>query len=175
MFEGHLPFGKLVIRGEVQRHHDHPGDPEENDVVARDQHTGRQKRLHIGARFGVVIGPAEGGEREKRRGKPSVEYVWVALDWFAACLGLCFRFSSHDIHVARVVIPRRDLMPPPELARDTPVLNVGQPMVVGRRPMIRIEPDFTRGNRTKAALSKTIHFYKPLIGQHRLDDGIGAV
>ena len=33
-FEGHLT-------GELQGHHDHPGDPEEDDVMPRDQHIRR--------------------------------------------------------------------------------------------------------------------------------------
>jgi hypothetical protein len=40
VFEGHFA-------GEVRGHHDHPGDPEEDDVVAGDQHRGGQVEVVV--------------------------------------------------------------------------------------------------------------------------------
>ena len=35
------------LAGEVRGHHDHPGDPEKDDVVACDQHAGRQEKIQL--------------------------------------------------------------------------------------------------------------------------------
>ena len=55
----HHPVDVDVAKGHLARevggHHDHPGDPEEDDLVAGDQHGRRQKKLEV-LRLG---GPAE--------------------------------------------------------------------------------------------------------------------
>jgi hypothetical protein len=58
---------------EVHGHHDHPGDPEENDVEAGDQHIGWVEGFQIRG----VLRPAEGGERPQRRREPGIEYIFV--------------------------------------------------------------------------------------------------
>ena len=45
--------------GELQPKHDHPGDPEEQDVVARLHDRRGVKRPQVGS----IVGPAEGAER----------------------------------------------------------------------------------------------------------------
>ena len=59
------------LAGEVQRHHDHPRDPEEDDVEARHQHGGGQEGLEVLR----LLRPAERGEGHQRRGEPGVEHV----------------------------------------------------------------------------------------------------
>jgi hypothetical protein len=58
---------------ELQPHHDHPGDPEEDDVEAGDQHVGR---IELAQAIGL-IGPAECREGPQRGAEPGVEYVFV--------------------------------------------------------------------------------------------------
>src|SRR5258708_5340106 len=135
----HMP--KRHFAGEMLRHHDHPGDPEENDVEACHQHRGREKGVEV---FGL-FGPAKRSEGHQRRRKPSVEYVIVALERTA----ISFRgspffslgFVAADIDIALVVIPRRDLMTPPQLARDAPILDLFQPLPVPSGPILRKELD----------------------------------
>jgi hypothetical protein len=50
------------LAGEVLGHHDHPGDPEEDDVVAGDQHRGGQEEVLLQR----LLGPAQGGEGHQR-------------------------------------------------------------------------------------------------------------
>src|SRR5258708_24961139 len=127
--------------GEMLRHHDHPGDTEDNDVEACHQHRGREKGVEV---FGL-FGPAKRSEGHQRRRKPSVEYVIVALERTA----ISFRgspffslgFVAADIDIALVVIPRRDLMTPPQLARDAPILDLFQPLPVPSGPILRKELD----------------------------------
>ena len=71
------------LAGEVQGHHDHPRDPEENDVEAGDQHRRGQEELQI---LGFLR-PAERGERHQRRGEPGVEHVLVALQCAGVAVG----------------------------------------------------------------------------------------
>ena len=59
---------------EVETHHHHPGDPEEDDVETRDQHVGRIVAFQLRRR----VRPAERRERPERRREPGVEHILVA-------------------------------------------------------------------------------------------------
>ena len=65
-----------LLLHEVQAHHHHPGDPEEDDVEAGHQRAGRV----VGRQFRRLVRPAERRERPERRGEPGVEHVLVALE-----------------------------------------------------------------------------------------------
>ena len=144
---------------EMQAHHHHPGDPEEDDVEAGDEHVGRIIALHVG----VVVGPAQRRERPQRRGEPGVEHVLVAgdeavalvaverhlapllrrddflLDVIAERVADGFFFGLGDEHLAVRPVPGRNLMAPPELARDAPGLDVLHPLEIGLFPVLRHE------------------------------------
>ncbi|GJE71505.1 hypothetical protein CHKEEEPN_3051 [Methylorubrum podarium] len=60
--------------GEVQAHHHHPGDPEEDDVLARHQGVGGVEAGELRR----LVRPAERRERPERGGEPRVEDVGVA-------------------------------------------------------------------------------------------------
>ena len=64
--------------GEVVGHHDHPRDPEEDDVEAGDQH----RRRHVAVEAALAPSLAASGqpmraERPQRRGEPGLEHVVV--------------------------------------------------------------------------------------------------
>ncbi len=61
---------------EMETHHHHAGDPEEDDVEAGDQHRGRIEALQLRR----LVRPAERRERPQRRREPGVEHVLVARD-----------------------------------------------------------------------------------------------
>ncbi len=63
-----------LLLHEVDAHHHHPGDPEEDDVKAGDEHVG----LVIAGEFRRFLRPAEGGEGPEGGGEPCVEDVGVA-------------------------------------------------------------------------------------------------
>src|SRR5205814_5764663 len=113
-------------------------------------------------------GPAKRSERHQRRGKPGVEHVVVALERAAIAFGgsLFFGlvFAAADVDIASIVVPGRNLMAPPQLARDAPVLDVLQPLVIGRRPVLRKKLHVPLRDRDKPALDESIHLYEPLIG-----------
>ena len=62
------------LAGEVRGHHDHPGDPEEDDVEAGDEHAAGQEQVLL-HRLGR---PAQRGKGHQRRAVPGVEHVLVA-------------------------------------------------------------------------------------------------
>ena len=62
------------LAAEMQAHHHHPRDPEEDDVEAGDQRAGRIVAVELGR----LVGPAERRERPQRRGEPGVEHVGIA-------------------------------------------------------------------------------------------------
>ena len=205
MLERHLP-------GEMLGHHDHPGDPEENDVVAGDQYaaweiqvvviqvigvgsaSGRAgpNRAHTRcarqiARFvpgtptGSIVAPAHGAEGNERAGVPGVEHIFVAAQRFARCPGLGLGFIAGHDHIAIFVVPRRNLVAPPQLAADAPVGDVVHPLVVGVDPVLRDERDLTACYCIDSALRngyagwrRLCHRHEPLVGEHGLDHLAGA-
>ena len=126
------------IAHEVQAHHHHAGDPEEDDVEAGDQHVGRVVALQLRR----LLRPAERRERPQRRREPGVEHVGIApqRDILAVVLArqlpCAAASSSVDEDVAVRPVPRRDLMAPPELARDAPGLDVAHPVEEGLLPVL---------------------------------------
>src|SRR5690606_15095492 len=61
------------LPGQVGGQHDHPGDPEEDDVEAGNQYVGRVEGLEeVG-----LLRPAEGGEGPQAGAEPGVQHVFV--------------------------------------------------------------------------------------------------
>ena len=108
------------------------------------------------------------------------------------------RRVARDVDVALVVVPRRNAMAPPELARNAPVVDVVEPVVVRRGPVLGHEVDRhrraagrvrqARVDRLQADVLERLagepgvrvgrglgHRDEPLIGQHRLDDFAAAL
>ena len=56
---------------ELDPHHHHAGDPEEDDLAGR----GQEGRRIEGLELGCLLGPSEDGERPQRRAEPGVEHV----------------------------------------------------------------------------------------------------
>ena len=129
------------VAHEMQAHHHHPGDPEEDDVEAGDQDVGRV----VARELRRLLRPAEGRERPQRRGEPGVEHVLVALELrprgrnalAAAACASASRLRDEDAAVGPV--PGRDLVAPPELARDAPGLDVAHPFEERVLPLPRHE------------------------------------
>src|SRR3712207_7906053 len=65
--------------------------------------------------------------------------------------------GPRDIDLAFVVVPGGDLVAPPELARNAPVLDVLEPVVVGRGPVDRKS---TRLNSSHANISYAVFCLK---------------
>ena len=61
---------------EMQAHHHHPGDPEEDYVKAGHQRIGRVVALDLRR----LIGPAQRRERPQCGGEPGIEHIFIAGD-----------------------------------------------------------------------------------------------
>ncbi|RMQ40687.1 hypothetical protein ALQ05_101874 [Pseudomonas amygdali pv. mori] len=164
----------VLVLHQVHGDHDHPGDPEENDVETGDQHVGGVEGFQCLGLFR----PAERGEGPQARAEPGVQYVVVLLqrDFRAkVVLGANFGFVAADVNLAGLVVPGRNAMAPPELTADAPVLDVAHPREIHVFVLLGHERDtavFDSGNRR---LGQRFGGDIPLIGQPRLDDGAGTV
>src|SRR5690554_3536636 len=90
---------------------------------------------------------------------------------FAAHLSL----ASAHIDIAFSVVPGGNPVPPPELAGDTPVLDIAHPGEVHVFVLFGHELDTTVFYRFNSRLGQGLSIGKPLISQHRLDDQAGAI
>ena len=110
---------------EVQAEHHHPGDPEEQDVVAGHQHAGRIECAGPRSRPASPAWRTATAPRRTRcraRPRPAASRRRRRL----ARPG-----PTHDLAVRAV--PDRDPVAPPELARDAPVADVVHPVEVELR------------------------------------------
>src|ERR1700675_3833859 len=65
-------------------------------------------------------------------------------------------------------------MAPPKLARDAPVVDVLQPIEKRVLPELRMKGRVTVAHRLDRAISHRAHRQEPLLGEHRLDDGVAS-
>src|SRR5574340_1015604 len=176
-----VDVAKRHLAGEVGRHHDHPSDPEEDDVVAGDEHRRRQEQVLLDR----LARPAERRERHQRRRVPGVEHVLIALQRAAVTRRLRPRarlvLVARDDDAAVGAVPGRNLVAPPQLAADAPVLDVVHPLVVGVDPLLGNEAHLPRCDRVDRPLRDRLAVGarpggrdEPLVGEHRLDDLAGA-
>ncbi len=171
--ERHLRRAVFVLH-QVHGEHDHPGDPEENDVETGNQYIGRVEGFQeIG-----LLRPAQGGERPQAGTEPGVEHVVVLLQGnirTEVVLGADFGFVAADVDLAGLVVPGRNAVAPPELTADAPVLNVAHPGEVHVFVLLGHEGDAAIFNGGDGRFGQRLGRHVPLIRQPRLDDGPGAV
>merc|ERR1719375_70062 len=117
------------------RHHHHAGDPKEENVMPCLQQRRGEESLHIGC----LIRPPHHREGKEARGKPRVKHVLVLfkLDrlhpqlFLGLVLCILERVACEpDLFLLNWLhyFVGWDAMTPPELARNTPLLNILQPM-----------------------------------------------
>ena len=106
---------------DVQSHHHHARDPQEDDLAAGDHDLIGIPRLE----FGRVVGPTEDREWPQRAREPRVERVGIARQVGRAVafpsLAQRIFFRQRDDRVAVGRVPHRQLMAPPHLTRDVPI------------------------------------------------------
>ena len=179
------------LAGEILGHHHHPGYPEEDDVVARHQHVGRQIARQVRLRDRIFRRPAQRGERHQRRREPGIQHVGVAGQRPGIAGGLrllagLLLAAGHE-GLAILAIPGRNPVSPPQLARNAPVVDVREPVVVGGCPVLGEEADPAGSHRLQRRPGDGRHaagaavglrlaglVHEPLVGQHRLDHLAGA-
>ena len=148
----------------LQPHHHHAGHPQEDDLAGGGEDAGGVEALELHG----AVGPAERRERPQGRGEPRVEHVGVALPPVAlGCL-------HADVHLVTAV-PHRQLVSPPQLARQAPGADVGEPIPVHAAPCGRREAHVALLLGHDGGPGKRLHVAEPLQGQKRLHACAGAV
>ena len=159
------------IAAEPQPHHDHTSHPEEDDVVARDE---RRRRVEMAEIF-RILRPPQCLKRPKPRAEPRIEYVLILMDVRAAAVHARRNvFARNRGLTAVLTVPRRNAMPPPELARDAPVANIFEPVFVDFRKALGHETDAPVLHRCDCGLRQVLHADKPLLRYERLDRRLAA-
>ena len=161
---------------------DHAGHPEEHDFRCRHEVIG-----------GVVIGhlvffvkAIEHLNGPNPRTEPRVHDVFVlaqVVHGQRSVAGFCTRLLQRFCLGARHYVllfafpkePRRNLMSPPQLAADAPVLHVFHPVTVAVFEFGRVELHGVIHHRIQRRLRQFFHRQEPLQRQTRLDHGIGAL
>src|SRR5207302_8827814 len=77
--------------------------------------------------------------------------------------------------MARLAIPGGDLVAPPELARDAPVMDVAHPAEELGLPRLGDEPDAPHLDRVDHRLGERPRLHEPLLAEQRLDDTVAAL
>ena len=161
--------------------HNHTGNPEEEDVGGRNQIVGRVVVFDL-----FVVGAVDAVEDRdgpQPRREPRVEDVGI-LPQIGDCerivaalltgeLQRLFGSFGYDIPAFGQVVGR-NLLSPPELTRDTPVLDVLHPVAVGVFEFCRDESDIILHDRLKRRAGKLLHLQEPLHREFGLDYGIGS-
>ena len=164
---------KRCLAGVGQTREDHAGHPEADDVIAGDQ---RVRGVEVVVILGVLVGPAQRGERPQGRAEPGVQRVGVLGHVGAAALGAgAGGFLGHDGLAAVVAVPGGDLVAPPQLAADAPVTAALHPVDIVLGEALGHELDLALLDALDGGLGQRLHLDEPLLGDHRLNDRVAAV
>ena len=156
---------------ELVARHQHPRDPEKQNVRAGDQRVAGIKALQIGR----LIGPAERGERPEPGREPGVEHVRILLDWSAAFRAQLGVDTIGPLMPAGGAGEHRNPVSPPQLPRDVPIADVVHPVLERRAPAVGHDRELGLRVTRHHRLGERLHPHEPLIGQARLDDGVAAI
>ena len=141
---------------------DHPGHPEKDDVVAGDHDGGRIPILQIRR---LRIGPAQSRKRPQRRGEPGVQYVLVPSQVGTAALLTLGGILAADIDVAAIIaVPGRNLVAPPKLAGNAPIMDVFHPIDISLGEALGHELNGSVLHHTDGLLGQGRHLHEPLGG-----------
>ena len=152
---------------------DHARHPEEDDIVAGDHNGGRIPVVQVS---GIQIGPAHGGEGPQSRAEPSIQHILLAGQMGAAALlALGGVGTAHVDMAALVAVPGGDLVTPPELTGDAPVVDILHPIDIGLGEALRHEVDGAVLHHADGLLGQRRHLHEPLGRDQRLHVVVAAV
>ena len=163
---------KRYLVQEVQRAHDHAGDPQRDDVARGDE---RGRGVMALEQLGLLR-PALRGEGPQLRAKPRVQHVLVLMHVMAATLGAHVGVLGQGVLPATVLaVEHGNAVAPPQLTADAPVLKVLHPGGVGLRPARGVEGDLAGVDGVERRPLELVDGHKPLLRQPRLKRGVAAV
>ena len=164
--------GERHLTHHLEARPDHPVLPEADDLAGGRVDVARV----VGRELRRVVGPAERRVRPQRRREPRVEDVGVAREGNAGAglrLSLFLGGGAHGLAVGRV--PDRELVPPPQLARQAPVGRLLQRL--DREAVLRlgVVPHAALLQRGDGRAGGLVHAAPPLQRDERLDAGVAAL
>ncbi len=174
---GDVDVVERPLAHELDPHHHHPRDPEEEDVARRHQRVGGIERVQ---QRGRLVGPAERRERPQPRAEPGVEHVGVlgqpvrVQPALGGQLAGALRRLGDDL-LAVGPVPDRDPVAPPELARDAPGPDVVHPVEVDALVLLGCDPDLVALDDLDRRRRELVHAAEPLQRDQRLDPLPGAM
>ena len=123
--------------------------------------------------------------RPNPRAEPRIHHVLVTSQvrhgharisglGLSLCQGLFLRARHHVIFFSFAKEPCRDLVAPPQLAADAPILDVLHPVTIAVLELGRVELHGVVHHRLQGRLRQFFHRQEPLQRQARLDHGVGA-
>ena len=157
---------------EVQRAHDHAGDPQRDDVARGDE----CRRGVMSLEQLRLLGPALRGESPQLRAEPGVQHVLVLMHVMTAALRAHVGVLGKGILPAAVLaVEHGNTVAPPKLAADAPVLEVLHPGGIGLRPTRGVEGHLAGVDGIERRPLELVDGHKPLLGQPRLQCGVATV
>ena len=157
---------------EVQRAHDHAGDPQRDDVARGDE----RRRGMMALEQLRLLRPALRGEGPQLRAEPGVQHVLVLMHVMASALRAHVGVLGQGVLPAAVLaVEHGNAVAPPQLAADAPILEVLHPGGVGLRPARGVEGDLAGVDGVERRPLELVDGDEPLLGQPRLQGGVATV
>ena len=158
--------------GIFDAHHNHAGDPEEQNIITCFQYTRGVEITEICR----IFRPAQSGMRPQSGGKPGIEHVHVLFDFCRSAVRTGFRRVHGDYSLAAILtVICRDTLPPPQLAGDTPVTDIFHPVQIDLGEMVGNNLNLAVFHNFNRRFGQRFHLYKPLRAGHRLNHGRAAL
>ena len=157
--------------GKVERRHYHARNPQAHNVASGRQHL----RWVGGLQLIGIFRPSLRSKRPQLRGEPGIKNIFVLMDMAAALWANVGVFHQSVFPAAGITIEHRNTMAPPKLTRNTPILQVLQPIKVNLLPACRVELDFTVLHHFGSTFLQSVNRNKPLLRQPRLELGVAAI
>ena len=150
----------------------HSGHPEENNIPARYQYTGRIKILQIIGGFR----PPQGGKRPQGTAEPGVQNIFILPQLSGPASRTLGRVSFAADHFRTIfTIPNRYPVSPPQLPGDTPVPDALHPVGIDFSKTIGYKFYFTLHDLANGRFSQGFHFNKPLFRNQGFNDCITSL
>ena len=159
--------------------HDHARHPEKHDVRACHQRIGRVIIADVGV--SGILEAVEHRDGPQPRRKPSVQHVFILAQVLSRKIRVSnpehfhgFGFGPGYHEIAGFIVPRRNALPPPQLAADAPVVYVFHPVAVHIPELVRVEPDGVVQHVFQRGFGQSVHFQPPLQRHFRFHHRIGV-
>ena len=119
---------KRYLSGLLNSGENHTNNPEEDNVIARNQDIGR---IEITIILGIFR-PAECLKGPEGTGEPGIQGILILRKMLSSAMRTSFRHLLTDYHfAASIAVVGRNTVSPPDLSGNTPVLDIFKPVEVG--------------------------------------------